>query len=87
MEDNAHVQLASVIKGKYSANMMKACTKTIRGLVNHFEVNRPDNYDKRDGDSDESHAGCAGFHEGHPSFWRPSKYLENTQSTRFVCQK
>ena len=30
-EDNTHVQrkaLASVIKGKYSANMMEACTKT-----------------------------------------------------------
>lgn len=49
MGDNTHVQrkvLASVVKGKFFANLTEACNKTVRGMVDHFDLNRPDNYDR-----------------------------------------
>ena len=89
IEDNDHVQrkaLASVIKGKFSANLMGSCFKTVRGVVDHFNVNRPNNHDRG------MEVVARFMRDAQDSirdtpFWRPSKHLENTQSTRFVRQK
>ncbi|CAN0365957.1 unnamed protein product [Laminaria digitata] len=48
MQDDTHVKrsaLDAVIKGKMHANMMETCIAAIRGVVDHYDVNRPNYYD------------------------------------------